>query len=87
MNERSTKSTGSTGEHRVYREANAAKTYEASAPDSRTPSNVKRSAVDSHHVDVGPQFEHRKSYVETTIDTSKQKIRREMAKINKKIRN
>ena len=87
MNERSTKSTGSTGEHRVYRKANAAETYEASVPDSRTPSNVKRSVVDSHHVDVGPQFEHRKSHVKTTIDPTKQKIRREIAKINKKIQN
>ena len=86
MNE-STKSTGSTGEHRVYREVNAAEIYEVSTHDSRTPSKVKQPAVDSHHADVGPQFEQRKSYVETTIDPGKQKIRREMARINKKIQN
>jgi len=86
MDKGSTSTTGSTGEHPVYRAAEDAETYQPPIPPTQKSVDTSDSGVESHHVDVGSQYEKNRLYVETTIDTKKQALRREISRLNEKMR-
>ena len=85
MDEGSTSTTGSTGEHPVYRAAEHAETYQPPVSPTHKPVDISDSG-ESHHVDVGSQYEKSRLYVETTIDTKKLVIRRDVSRLNEKMR-
>lgn len=86
MDEGSTSTTGSTGEHPAYRAAEHAETYQPPVPSTHKPVDISDSGAESHHVDVGSQYEKNRRYVETTIDTKQQALRREISRLNEKMR-
>ncbi len=87
MDDKSTTHQTGKGKPPMYRDADRSETYHPPTRTTHAPVDVSRSEVESHHADIGPLYEKVRAYVETTVDPKALKHRRDVARLNEKMRN